>query len=90
MLDLSKIETGQLTVSLDNYSMKDVVHSVYGAVGPLAADKKLAFKAEVAPALPLGRGDERRVDAGPAQLGRQRHQVHGYRRGDDQGVEADK
>ncbi len=61
VLDLSKIEAGQLTLSLDNYSMKDVVHSVYGAVEPLAADKKLAFKAEIAPDLPSGRGDERRL-----------------------------
>jgi signal transduction histidine kinase len=61
VLDLSKIEAGQLTLSLDDYSMKDVVHSVYGAVEPLAADKKIAFKAEVAPDLPSGRGDERRL-----------------------------
>ena len=61
VLDLSKIEAGQLTLELDDYSMKDVVHSVYGAVEPLAADKKLAFKAEVAPDLPQGRGDERRL-----------------------------
>ncbi len=61
VLDLSKIEAGHLTLSLDNYSMKDVVHSVYGAVEPLAADKKLAFKAEVPPDLPSGRGDERRL-----------------------------
>src|SRR6185312_12195956 len=36
-------------------------HTVYGAVEPLAADKKLAFRAEVAPDLPKGRGDERRL-----------------------------
>jgi GAF domain-containing protein/anti-sigma regulatory factor (Ser/Thr protein kinase) len=61
VLDLSKIEAGQLTLSLDNYSMKDVVHSVYGAVEPLAADKKIAFRVEVVPDLPQGRGDERRL-----------------------------
>ena len=61
VLDLSKIEAGQLTLSLDNYSMKDVIHSVYGAVEPLAADKKLRFKAELSPELPQGRGDERRL-----------------------------
>jgi GAF domain-containing protein len=61
VLDLSKIEAGQLTLALDSYSMKDVVHNVYGAVEPLAADKKIAFKAEVAPDLPPGRGDERRL-----------------------------
>ena len=61
VLDLSKIEAGQLTLSLDYYSMKDVVHSVYGAVEALAADKKIAFKADVALDLPSGRGDERRL-----------------------------
>jgi signal transduction histidine kinase len=61
VLDLSKIEAGQLTLSLADYAMKDVVYNVYGAVEPLAADKKIAFKAEVAPGLPSGRGDERRL-----------------------------
>jgi signal transduction histidine kinase len=61
VLDLSKIEAGQLTLSLTDYSMKDVVHSVYGAVEPLAAEKKLSFKAEIAPDMPVGHGDERRL-----------------------------
>jgi signal transduction histidine kinase len=61
VLDLSKIEAGQLTLALDDYSMKDVVHSVYGAVEPLAADKKIALKADVAADLPSGRSDERRL-----------------------------
>jgi GAF domain-containing protein len=61
VLDLSKIEAGQLTLSLDDYSMKDVVHGVVSAVEPLAAEKRLAFKAEVAPDLPTGHGDGRRL-----------------------------
>ncbi len=61
VLDLSKIEAGQLTLSLTDYSMKDVVHSVFSAVEPLAAEKKLAFKAEIAPDMPTGYGDERRL-----------------------------
>jgi len=61
VLDLSKIEAGQLTLSLSDYSMKDVVHNVYGAVEPLAAEKKLNFKVEIAPDLPVGHGDERRL-----------------------------
>ncbi len=32
VLDLSKIEAGQLVLALDDYSLKDVVHGVYGAV----------------------------------------------------------
>ena len=61
MLDLSKIEAGQLTLDLADYSLKDVAQTVYSAVEPLALDKKLAFKAEVPPDLPRGRGDERRL-----------------------------
>jgi GAF domain-containing protein len=61
VLDLSKIEAGQLTLTLTDYSMKDVVHSVYSAIEPLAAEKKLSFKAEIAPDLPAGHGDERRL-----------------------------
>jgi GAF domain-containing protein/anti-sigma regulatory factor (Ser/Thr protein kinase) len=61
VLDLSKIEAGQLVLSLDEYSLGDVVHGVVSAVEPLAAEKRLAFKAEVAPELPTGRGDGRRL-----------------------------
>ena len=61
VLDLSKIEAGQLVLSLTDYSLKDVVHGVCSAVEPLAAEKKLAFRVEVAKDLPAGRGDERRI-----------------------------
>jgi GAF domain-containing protein len=61
VLDLSKIEAGQLTLSLDDYSLSDVVHGVVSTVEPLAAEKRLAFKAEVSPDLPRGRGDGRRL-----------------------------
>ena len=61
VLDLSKIEAGQLTLDLADYSLQNVTQTVYNAVDPLAADKKLAFKADVQPDLPSGRGDERRL-----------------------------
>ena len=61
MLDLSKIEAGQFTLDLAEYSLQNVAQTVYNAVEPLAIDKKLAFKAEVQPDLPPGRGDERRL-----------------------------
>ena len=61
VLDVSKIEAGQLTLSLEDYSLSDLVHVVVSAVEPLAAEKRLAFKAEVAPDLPVGRGDGRRL-----------------------------
>jgi signal transduction histidine kinase len=61
VLDLSKIEAGELTLSLSDYSMKEVVQTVITAVESLAAEKKLALKVAVAPDLSPGRGDERRI-----------------------------
>jgi signal transduction histidine kinase len=61
VLDLSKMEAGQLTLSLGDYAMGEVVHTVVSAVESLASGKKLALKAVVPPDLPPGRGDERRL-----------------------------
>jgi GAF domain-containing protein len=61
VLDLSKIEAGQLVLSIQDYSIKDIVHGVYSAVEPLANSKKLSFKIEVPPNLPPARGDDRRL-----------------------------
>src|SRR5215472_4541148 len=61
VLDLSKIEAGQLVLSLNYYSIKDMMQGVYLAVEPLAGNKKLNFKLEVPPNLPPARGDERRL-----------------------------
>ena len=61
VLDLSKIEAGQLVLSIQDYSIKDVVHGVYSAVEPLANSKKLAFKIDVPANLPAARGDDRRL-----------------------------
>jgi signal transduction histidine kinase len=61
VLDLSKIEAGQLTLSLDDYSIKDVVHSVFTVVEPLATEKSLALKVELPNDLPTAHGDERRL-----------------------------
>jgi signal transduction histidine kinase len=61
VLDLSKIEAGQLVLSLDDYSIKDVVHSVFTVVEPLAVEKSLALKVELPKDLPTAHGDERRL-----------------------------
>src|SRR5690606_5618974 len=42
VLDLSKIEAGRLTLSLDDYSMAEIVRSVVVSVETLAAEKNLA------------------------------------------------
>jgi signal transduction histidine kinase len=61
VLDLSKIEAGQLTLTLTDYSMKDVLYNVFSAVEPLANDKKLGFRVDAQPDMPKGHGDERRL-----------------------------
>ena len=61
VLDLSKIEAGQFELSLSEYSINHIVQTVFGAVEPLATEKKIALTADVAPDLPQGRGDERRL-----------------------------
>jgi signal transduction histidine kinase len=61
VLDLSKIEAGQLELALADYSLAEVVHAVVTQVEALAAEKGLILQAAVAPGLPAGRGDERRL-----------------------------
>ena len=61
VLDLSKIEAGQLVLELSDYSVQDIAQTVRSTLEPLAADKKLSFKVDVAPKLPPGRGDGRRL-----------------------------
>jgi signal transduction histidine kinase len=61
VLDLSKIEAGQLVLELSDYSIQDIAQTVRSTLEPLATDKKLAFKLDVAAELPAGRGDGRRL-----------------------------
>jgi len=61
ILDLSKIEAGQFSLSLDDYSVDELVRGVYGAVESLAAEKNLSLSTRVPPGLPPARGDERRL-----------------------------
>jgi signal transduction histidine kinase len=61
VLDISKMEAGQLTLSLNDYSMAEVVHTVAVAVESLATEKGLALTVDLTPDLPLGKGDERRL-----------------------------
>jgi signal transduction histidine kinase/putative methionine-R-sulfoxide reductase with GAF domain len=61
VLDLSKIEAGQLVLELSDYCVQDIAQTVRSTLEPLAADKKLAFKLELAPDLPPGLGDGRRL-----------------------------
>jgi signal transduction histidine kinase len=61
VLDLSKIEAGQLTLSPVDYSLRELVLDVVSATEALAAEKKLALEVDVPADLPHGQGDERRL-----------------------------
>ena len=61
VLDLSKIEAGRVTLSLQEYSMREVAQAVYTAMQPLAAAKNLALRVTTPPNLPAGKGDQRRI-----------------------------
>ena len=61
VLDIAKIEAGELTLSLADYAMRNVVETVVTSTGSLAAAKGLKVETAVPADLPAGRGDERRL-----------------------------
>ncbi|MEE8553163.1 MAG: ATP-binding protein [Desulfobacterales bacterium] len=61
VLDLSKIEAGQLTLSLNDYSMGEVLQTVSTSLEALAAEKSLDLKIMVPEDLTTGKGDEQRI-----------------------------
>jgi signal transduction histidine kinase/HAMP domain-containing protein len=61
VLDLAKIEAGQLSLSIGDYSMKEVVYTAMTSVESLAAEKQLTLSLEFGADLPTGKGDERRI-----------------------------
>ena len=61
VLDLSKIEAGQLVLTVEPYSVTDMVATVLSATESLARTKGIALGSAVAPGLPTGTGDARRL-----------------------------
>ncbi len=61
VLDLSKIEAGQLVLAAEDYSVADMVNTVMAATESLAKTKNLALEANVAAGLPRGVADSRRL-----------------------------
>ena len=61
VLDLAKIEAGQLALTLEDYALAEMVRSVVTATEPLATSKGLKFTADVQEGMPLAHGDARRV-----------------------------
>ena len=61
VLDLSKIEAGQLTLTLEDYTLPALVDAAVSATASLAQTKGLKLLTSVAPNLPHGHGDARRL-----------------------------
>jgi len=61
VLDLSKIEAGQLVLTLQDYSIRDLIQGVYAAIEPLATTKGLALALDIPQGLAGAHGDERRL-----------------------------
>jgi signal transduction histidine kinase len=61
VLDLSKIEAGQLVITAEPYSVADMVTTVLSATESLARTKGIGLGSAVAPGLPTGSGDARRL-----------------------------
>jgi signal transduction histidine kinase len=61
VLDIAKIESGQFTLNMADYTIESVVETVRSATESLAQNKKLLLTTEVARSLPIGLGDEQRL-----------------------------
>jgi signal transduction histidine kinase len=61
VLDLSKIEAGQLSLTLEDYAVGQVVQTVRSSTETLANAKGLVLTTNVQDGLPKGRGDDRRL-----------------------------
>jgi signal transduction histidine kinase len=62
VLDISKIEAGQLVLSRDTFHIQDCVDSCLAALAPLAHKKGLRLRHEVDDGIGPMRGDRRRVE----------------------------
>lgn len=62
VLDISKIEAGQLEVSMEPFDLRTSISKVVGIIKPLADKKGLALKIHIAPEIDALVSDERRVE----------------------------
>lgn len=62
VLDLSKIEAGQLQVRAESFDLPGSIERVIAAVGPLAQGKQLRLTSEIGPGLAEMVSDRRRIE----------------------------
>jgi len=61
LLDISRMETGQMPLRFVPVDMAEVIHDVVGMFSTIAAEDRIAFTVEVPSGLPLVRADEDKV-----------------------------
>jgi len=61
VLDLSKIEAGEMALAIEDYSLASLVRTAIVATEPLARQKGLSLDAVIPERMPEGRGDTRRL-----------------------------
>ncbi|HEY2988799.1 MAG TPA: ATP-binding protein [Candidatus Binatia bacterium] len=61
LLDLSKMEAGMMTYSLEPASLASVIHRAVTEIGPLAEAKRIKIEAKVAKQMPLVKMDPDRI-----------------------------
>ncbi|MFA5536523.1 MAG: DUF3365 domain-containing protein, partial [Bacillota bacterium] len=61
ILDLAKIEAGKDQLVLEVVDMADIISSVESVMIPLAKNKGLDFRVEIAPAIPLTKADPEKI-----------------------------
>lgn len=62
VLDLSKIEAGQLTVAREAFNIRSVIEKVVDSVSPMAQKKSLQINTHIAPEIDEIVSDQRRVE----------------------------
>ena len=61
VLDLSKIEAGELKLGLGEYVLADIVHTVVSSMEALAREKQLTLRVELLGAMSLAHGDAQHI-----------------------------
>lgn len=61
ILDLSKIEAGKMDISLNHFSIKNLIENIMESIAPLAREKNLTLKLQLSEDLPEIESDESRV-----------------------------
>jgi PAS domain S-box-containing protein len=62
VLDISKIEAGQVEIALEPFNLRDAIQRVVKSVSPQAREKQLSIAIQVAPDVGMITSDKRRVE----------------------------